>query len=139
VRRNSSSLPFGNLSHPKSVRTSKITVAVSVLGLALLSGCTQQKESPEELREKTAQATAQLKDNAKAIAEGVREGWSRDKPLDINKAGKDDLLRLPGIDEEHAARIIAARPYDNADQLVTRHVLSPAQYDRIKDEVIATN
>jgi DNA uptake protein ComE-like DNA-binding protein len=121
------------------VRISNFTIALSILTLALLAACNQPKESPDQLREKTAQATEQLKDNAKAIAEGVREGWSRDKPLDINKAAKDDLLRLPAIDDEHAARIIAARPYNNPDQLVTRHVLSQAQYDKIRDEVVATN
>ena len=38
-------------------------------------------QNPQELKEKTAQATAELKGNAQAVAAGVREGWSRDKPL----------------------------------------------------------
>jgi len=37
-------------------------------------------KNPDELKEKTARATAELKSNAKAMAEGVREGWSRKAP-----------------------------------------------------------
>ena len=68
-----------------------------VLTLALAGCSTTQKQTPDDLREKTAEATAQLKENAKAVAEGVREGWGRDKPLDLNKATKDQLTALPGI------------------------------------------
>jgi len=102
-----------------------------------LAGCTTQKQTPDDLREKTAEATAQLKENARAVAEGVREGWSRDKPLDLNKATKDQLTALPGITDERAERILGARPYDNPGQLVSRRILSQAQYDKIKDSVTA--
>jgi DNA uptake protein ComE-like DNA-binding protein len=100
-------------------------------------GCTTQKQTPDDLRERTAEATAQLKENAKAVAEGVREGWSRDKPLDLNKATKDQLTTLPGISDERAERILAGRPYDNSGQLVSRRILSQTEYDKIKDSVTA--
>ena len=102
-----------------------------------LAGCTTQKQTPDDLRERTAEATAQLKENAKAVAEGVREGWSRDKPLDLNKATKDQLTALPGISDERAERILAGRPYDNSGQLVSRRILSQTEYDKIKDSVTA--
>ena len=70
------------------------------------------------------------------MAEGVREGWSRDKPLDLNKASKDDLMALPGVNDALADRIMAARPYKSADELVSRKIVTSAQYDRIKDRVI---
>jgi competence protein ComEA len=108
------------------------------LALAL-TGCTTtpQKQTPDDLRERTAEATAQIKQNAKAVAEGVREGWSRDKPLDLNKATKDQLTALPGITSERADRILAGQPYDSPDQLVSRKILSEKEYDRIKDSVTA--
>ena len=59
-------------------------VPISML-LVALGGCTQQ-QNPQDLKEKTAQATAEVKKDAKAVAEGIREGWSRDKPLDLNTA-----------------------------------------------------
>lgn len=108
-----------------------------VLLLAALAGCTQQQQSPQELKEKTAQATADLKRDTKAVAEGIREGWSRDKPLDLNSASKDQLVSLPGVTETEAARIIAARPYDDPGDLVTRRVMSKSEYDKISDRVVA--
>jgi len=89
------------------------------------------------LKEKTAQATAEMKQNAKAVAEGVREGWSRDKPLNINTATKDQLMGLPGITDTQAERIIAARPYAEPNDLVKRRVLPQAEYDRISERIVA--
>ena len=108
-----------------------------ILLLAALSGCTQKQQSPQELRERTAQATADLKRDTKAVAEGIREGWSRDKPLDLNSARKEQLVSLPGVTEGEADRIIAARPYDDPGELVTRRVISKTQYDKISDRVVA--
>jgi len=50
------------------------------------AGGLHHQTNPQELKEKTARATAELKVDAKAVAAGVREGWSRDKPLDLNTA-----------------------------------------------------
>jgi competence protein ComEA len=108
-----------------------------ILLLAALAGCTQKQESPQEIKERTAQATADLKRDTKAIAEGIREGWSRDKPLDLNSATKDQLVSLPGVTEAEAGRIIAARPYDDPGDLVTRRVMSKTEYDKISDRVVA--
>jgi hypothetical protein len=105
--------------------------------LLLLAGCSQRQETPQDLKEKTAEATATIKSDAKAVADGVREGWSRDKPLDLNHATRDQLLALPGITAEDADRMIDRRPYGNPGQLVTRHVVSKGEYDRISDRVTA--
>jgi len=61
--------------------------------LLLVAGCTSQEPGPDELREKTAPAKSDFQRNAKALAEGVKEGWSRDQSLDLNKASKEQLLR----------------------------------------------
>jgi competence protein ComEA len=114
-----------------------LLISVTVL-LAALAGCTRREpQSPDEVREKTAQATAAAKRNAKAIAEGIREGWSRDKPLDLNSASKDQLQDLPGITSAQADRIIAGRPYDEPHDLVTRRILSKPEYDKIADRLTA--
>jgi DNA uptake protein ComE-like DNA-binding protein len=109
----------------------------AILLLAVLTGCTQRQESPQELKEKTAQATADLKRDTKAVAEGIREGWSRDKPLDLNSASKDQLMALPGMSPAEADRVIAGRPYDSPDDLVSRRIISKTEYDRISDRVTA--
>ena len=87
------------------------------------------------MREKTAQATAEIKQNAKAMAQGIREGWNRDKPLDLNKATKDQLTSLPGITSDKADRILENKPYKSPDQLVSRRILSEDEYSKIKDQI----
>jgi DNA uptake protein ComE-like DNA-binding protein len=109
------------------------------LCLAMTVGCTSQQQNPDEIREKTAQATATLRTDAKAVAEGVREGFSRGKPLDLNHATKAQLRDLPGITDVRADRVIAGRPYGNPQELASRHILTPQVYDRIKDRVTAKN
>jgi competence protein ComEA len=116
-------------------RAMKIIVALAAL--FLLAGCTTQKPSPDEVREKTAQATSDIKEDAKALAQGVREGWNRDQPLDVNKASREQLLNLPGMSSAGADRIIATRPYSSASELASRHVISQTEYDKIKDQVTA--
>jgi DNA uptake protein ComE-like DNA-binding protein len=113
-----------------------------ILPIALLAGlgigCAQKKESPDDIRQETANATAEVKANAKAVVEGVKEGLHRGNTVDLNKSSKDDLLNLPGMTSDRADRVIAARPYDDPHQLVSRHILSGTEYDRIKDQVTAT-
>jgi DNA uptake protein ComE-like DNA-binding protein len=115
----------------------RILAMASVFSLVLLVGCTSQPQNPDQLREQTAKATAELKSDAKAVAEGVKEGLGRDKTLDLNKASKGQLTTLPGITSDRADRIIAGRPYDNAQELVTRRIVSQQEYDKIKDQVTA--
>ncbi len=108
----------------------------TVLLLAALAGCTQPQNS-QDLKEKTAQATAEMKRDAKAVAAGIREGWSRDKPLDLNTATKEELLTLPGVTSAEADRVIARRPYTEPGELVTRRIMPKTKYDKIADRVTA--
>lgn len=110
-----------------------LLVAVS---LVALTACTA-KDNPDEIRQRTAEATATMRRDAKAVAEGVKEGMGRDKTLDINKATREDLLTLPGISGAEADHIIADRPFDTAHDLVRRHVLPESEYDKIRDRIIA--
>jgi DNA uptake protein ComE-like DNA-binding protein len=112
---------------------------IPIFAIVLLCGlaaCTQN-QNPQELKEQTARATAALKGDAKAVAAGVREGWSRDKPLNLNTATKEELITLPGVTGVEADRVIAGRPYDDPDQLVTRHILPQSEYDKIADRLTA--
>ena len=104
--------------------------------IATLVGCTQQQSS-QDLKEQTAQATADVKRDAKAVAAGISEGWSRDKQLDLNTATRDQLLSLPGVTAEEADRVIAGRPYSEAGDVVTRRIMPKTEYDKIEDRVTA--
>ena len=109
-------------------------VCAIMLAAAMVS-CSQQQQSPQDLKEQTAKETAALKHDAKAVAQGVREGWNRDDAVNLNTASKDQLLKLPGMTSAQADRVIAGRPYDSADELVAKHILPKAEYDEIADRV----
>ncbi len=115
-----------------------LAFAVMIAALPFLSactGCSQQEKSPEQIRQDTANATAKLKRDSVAVAQGIKEGLSNKRVLDLNTASKADLASLPGLNEAAADRIIASRPFDNKDQLVTKKILSQAQYDQVVDRV----
>jgi len=57
--------------------------------------------------------------------------------VDINHASAKDLLRVPGMTESWAGRIIRYRPYHSKVDLEQRGIVSEAVYDRIKDYIIA--
>ncbi len=108
------------------------------LGYTSCTSCGTKPETPEQVRQQTAAATAQLKDNAKAVAEGLRDGLTRpspDKPLDVNSASKTQLEGLPGIDDAAAERIIAGRPYSSEHDLLEKRIVSRDEYNRIADSI----
>lgn len=122
------------------MRTGKITLALSAGALALgLAGCnSNQGPTPEQVRQKTADATATLKDDARALGQGVRDGLTRpsaEKPADLNHASKAQLMGLPGVDDATADRIIASRPYSSEHELLERHIVSRDEYNKIADSV----
>ena len=114
-------------------RTLSLAPACLVLLLAATS-CTQQQRT-DQLRERTADATAAVKRDAKAVAQGIHEGWTRENPLNINSADKQQLEKLPGIDAAHAERIIAHRPYRQPTELLSRKVLTKSEYDQIASRI----
>ena len=59
------------------------------------------------------------------------------KPVDINSASKADLKKLPGIGDAEADRIIAGRPYLSKARLVTQNIITEAQYEAIKRQIVA--
>jgi DNA uptake protein ComE-like DNA-binding protein len=122
-----------------------------------LSSQAQQRQRDEKTRDEVAKATERLKpgleragkelgeateraaEQARAAAEGVKEGWAagaHDK-VDLNSASEKELTSLTGIKLHDAERIIHGRPYSEKRDLVSRHILSESRYAQIQDQVVA--
>ncbi|HTT17524.1 MAG TPA: helix-hairpin-helix domain-containing protein [Candidatus Sulfotelmatobacter sp.] len=112
----------------------RVLYLVLLMSSLVLTACPDQ--NPDQIRQKTAEETAAIKRDTKAVAEGMKEGLSSKRSVDLNKASKDDLASLPGITPGEADRIVAERPYANPHQLVSRHVLSEDEYSKIQDRVV---
>ena len=142
--------------------------AVTTLGLcsaalvfAICLGCNSsdpdQRARDEKTRDEVAKATERAKpaiedagrklgeaahdaaDEARAAAEGVRDGWNNEQHpfVDLNSASESQLLDLPGINRPAARKIIADRPYRDKHDLLDKAILSGATYQRIRDQVTA--
>lgn len=115
---------------------SSISICVLASSLSFI-GCTtdDHRQSPDEVREKTAEATAEIKRDAKSMAEGVKEGWTRDKRrVDLNTASKDELVST-GLTRAQSDHVINHRPYSTPHDLLTKHVLSEDEYRDIEPRV----
>jgi DNA uptake protein ComE-like DNA-binding protein len=134
----------------------KLTILTFISGLLLLCGCSQQdtaktrqeaQQATEKLKQESKVAAVEIKKGAKeaaqqtkAAVEGVREGLNTpDKPVNINSASKAELQTLPGVDEETANRIIAGRPYHTRDEIGARGVVSPEEFNAIKNKIATSN
>ena len=76
------------------------------------------------------------------LGEAQRQSESRSIPppearVDINSASVTELLKVPGMTQTWAGRIVRFRPYHSKDDLVERGVVTSEAYSRIKDYVIA--
>lgn len=58
------------------------------------------------------------------------------KIIDINSAPEADIAAV-GIDKAIAKKIVEGRPYRNKRDLLTRQLLSPDEYNKVKDALIA--
>ena len=141
--------------------------AVAMFTLAVLmawlwvAGCNNPPKSDQELKDQAAQTTQEVKQDAQqaaanakvaaakaerkvdAVAAGVKEGLSN-KPspgtpgtVDINSASATQIAGLPGISAARAQRIVDNRPYSAPHDLVSKGVVSEAEYQRISGSVVA--
>jgi DNA uptake protein ComE-like DNA-binding protein len=105
--------------------------------LLSLTACTPERRSPDAIREDTAKATSEATRDAKAVAQGVMEGLKDGGSVNVNTASADKLQGLPGIDQDTAIRIVNHRPYGDAYEMVKKHAISKAEYDKIAGKVTA--
>ena len=80
--------------------------------LAAASGHAQMKDAPKSTR------TAAI------------------RTIDINSASEMDLTGL-GLDKTLAKKIVEGRPYRNKRDLLSRQLLTPEQYEKVKDHIVA--
>ena len=113
-------------------------VPIFALGLVslALAACNTEQRSPDQIRKETAAATSTAARDAKAVAQGVVDGIKHGGTVNINTGSETQLETLPGIDEAAAGRIIDNRPYENANELAKKHVISKDQYGHIADKVV---
>lgn len=96
------------------------------------STATKAESPAEEKKETPTQEKAEEKTEAKHKMQKVKMA-----PVDLNTASKEDLMRVPGISDELAEKIIAGRPYTSKGQLASKRILTKSEYKMVKSHVMA--
>ena len=121
-----------------------LKVSGFVLCLTLISviavhgqGAGQAKAPSAGAAQKAAPAAPKAAPAAANAAAKAADAASAAKPLDINSASKDELMKLPGIGEALSQKIIDGRPYRAKNELVQKKIIPEATYSKISDVIIA--
>ncbi|HEY2955574.1 MAG TPA: helix-hairpin-helix domain-containing protein [Candidatus Eisenbacteria bacterium] len=56
--------------------------------------------------------------------------------VDLNAASKEELTRLPGLTDEIADKIIGARPFKSRTELLSKKLVTRAEYAKLRAHVM---
>lgn len=115
-----------------------VLVVAAGLGLAIgqwrraYPGLAQRLESFDHAPAPSQARPADGPARAEPHGGGARDGTGDGRPVHLNRAGPDELTRLPGIGAALASRIVAARPFATVDDLRRVHGLGEARVERLR-------
>ena len=113
-----------------------ITFAAALLiGASGAAFAQKQETTPKPAAAPAAKAAPAPAAKAETTPAPVAE--TKKEPMDINSATDKELASLPKIGDAKAKAIIKGRPWGGKDDLVKKKILSQAEYDAIKDLIIA--
>ena len=115
------------------IRFDRAAAALAAGLLAAWAGAAQAEEEPR----RAAAAPGASASAAKARGHKAWVPADTKSLVDINSARKAQLAKLPGMNDELAAKVIAGRPYGSKMHLVTRNVLPPEVFDAVRAHVVA--
>jgi len=124
---------FKNLVKTKAFLT---LFTLSLVGVITISACTNEPTVTSSPSSNTATTESSPKSKTETPKDSMMAGHSKSK-ININEAILSDLdkveakLGIAGLSN----KIQAARPYTKAEDLVTKKVVTAAQFDQIKDMV----
>lgn len=102
-------------------------------------GKAQAKAKPSDGAPVKPQVAAKAKARSKELKAKKKQAQAAPilPPVNINRASKEELLKLPGMTPAFADKLIANRPFKTKSALVTRDVLPYSLYYALKRRMTA--
>ncbi len=145
---------IGNSRERKDMAAILLSAAM-VLGTA---GCNGNPATHQEVQQQAAQTTVAVKQDAQQavdatrkaaanaesdvndVAKGVKQGLHEDtatpgEKVNLNSGTLVQLAMLPGISFTKAGDIVKKRPYSSEHELVSRGVLTEAEYAKVEPQI----
>lgn len=94
------------------------------------TGLKKTANATESAAKKTVSATGHGMEKAGAAIKGTTQ-------LDVNRASAADLKREMGVSDAQAQKIIQGRPYKMKNQLNSKGILTDAEYEKVKEKIVA--
>jgi hypothetical protein len=71
-------------------------IPLVTIGMAIFFAACNSNPTPDQIRKDTARDTATLKQDTQAVAEGVKEGLTNKKVIDLNKSFERGFANFTG-------------------------------------------
>jgi DNA uptake protein ComE-like DNA-binding protein len=115
-----------------------IALCLSIAAFAQ-SGTTAPSGTTSEAKKATPPATtgSATTSETKSTKSTAKSTAPKTPQIDINSASKEELMKLPGVGDATAEKIIAARPFKSKSELESKKLVSKSTYTKIKAHVIA--
>jgi competence protein ComEA len=124
-----------------------IGITLGALALVLTSAAAFAEDAPATPPSTTPAATdqkaAEEKGESKATEKAEHKQAAhhmkamKHEMVSLNSASKEELAKLPGVGDETADKIIAARPFKSRSELVAKKIVTRTEYRKIHGWVSA--
>jgi competence protein ComEA len=116
------------------MKKSLSVLAACAFVVALVVAANAQTGGTSEPAKAAPTTTAQ---KAPAPAKSTAKPAESKPQVDLNTATKEDLMKLPGVGDATADKIIAARPFKSKSELESKKIVTKSEYEKIHHMVIA--
>ena len=111
-------------------------LAVPVVALAQEGSSTPPASTPAAAPAKTTTTSTKSAKSSSTKSASTKSATHATKP-DINSASKEDLLKVKGMTDADADKIIAGRPYKSVSELKSKKVIDAAVYNKVHAHLMA--